>query len=111
MEIDNIRLIVIHSPLAEDKIEELQDIYKQVAAGAFRSAQHTGIIPGRTFTTKAYCDLDGRYFRMTLKFKAYPVSIILQDINEVTKDQYDCGIKEETRKHPDSSGWVDLNVK
>jgi hypothetical protein len=108
MKTNDIRIITIYSPLADEQIKELEDVFEKVFHEAFKDAQRVGLARGITFTTKAYCDLDGRYFRMTLKFRARPPDVILQNIDEITKVVFAKGIEKEKRKHPDSSGWLDV---
>lgn len=111
MDSEKLRIIVLGEPCSLKMIDELNDVFKQVAESGLANAQGEGIVPKRTYTTKAFAKIENRYFKFVFTFIAIPTHIEDQDIIEVTKRQYHAGIDAEMKRDDNTTEWKDVETQ
>lgn len=96
----------VWQPLSDEEIKDLTEIIEIVGEASMKNASKVGVFPGKTFNTKAYTEIGGRYFRITLNFRGIPFKIRRCQVDEIEKHLYEKGIEEEKDDPTKTTEWL-----
>lgn len=105
---EDIRPYLVFEMLSEEQITHLNEILLQLGNESIDVALKHNVPDGQIFKSRAFHEMDDRYFEIMFSFRVGEWKPIRQQVTELVKEDFFALIEKEKNDPSSISGWKEL---